>query len=391
MKPQRSRSTQRTGQIRYKMAVLCVLCTLCGLNTLAEEPKDFARAIEPRVFKFPEDFGAHPDYKTEWWYLTGALKTENGEELGYQATWFRAGLLPEKPARESKLAPRDLYLFHGGFSDVAKQSFAHDHLACRGVSTWAGADENRLNVFLLGRTLTREKDGLWRMKFEVKGRAFDLTLAPDREPLLHGESPGLSRKGAEPGQASYYVSVPRLKTTGTVQREPGGPPIKVSGLTWFDQEFGSGQLAKDQVGWDWFCAQLDDGTDLMLYQLRKEDGSIEPQSSGTLRFGDGRRVHLKREAYAIEVLDHWTSPNTKDEKGAPAKYPSKWKLTVPGEKIELEVTPLLPDQELVTPGTSGVNYWEGLCKFEGRVGEKKVSGRGYVELVGYAGRFMKGI
>lgn len=372
------------------VAVLCVLYALRG-EKIRSEDQGFARAIEPRTFTFPADFGAHPAYKTEWWYLTGALKTAGGAEVGFQATWFRTGLLPEAPARASKLAPRDLYLFHGACSDVAKQSFAHDHAACRGVSTWAGAKEGDLNVFLLGRTLAREADGSWRLRFDVKGRVFDLKLTPEREPLLHGEAPGLSRKGPEPGQASYYASVPRLKTTGTYQRETGGEKIEVTGLTWFDQEFGSGQLGKDQIGWDWFCAQLDDGTDLMLYQLRKDDGSVEALSSGTLRSEDGKRAHLKRGEYRIEVLESWTSPHTKDEHGAAAKYPAKWKLTVPSREIELTVTPLLPDQELTTPGTTGVNYWEGLCKFEGSVGGKKASGRGYVELVGYAGRFMKGI
>ncbi|MCW8132200.1 MAG: carotenoid 1,2-hydratase [Planctomycetota bacterium] len=373
-------------------AVLWVLCALRGEKegSASEEPA-FERAIAPREFSYPKDFGAHPAYKTEWWYLTGALKTEQGEEVGFQATWFRSGLTPQAPARVSALAPRDLFLFHGACTDVAKQSFLHDHAACRGASTWAGAETGGLKVFLLGRTLERGADGSWRVRFEVQGRAFDLTMTPEREPLLHGESPGLSLKGPEPGEASYYVSVPRLRTSGTFQREPGGAKIKVEGLAWFDQEFGSGQLGKDQVGWDWFSAQLDDGADLMLYQLRKEDGSVEPKSSGTLRAAGGERTHLKRDDYRIEVLETWTSPRTKDEKGAPAKYPAKWKLTIPSRRVELIVTPLLPGQELTTPGTTGVNYWEGLCRFEGTVGDKKVSGRGYVELVGYAGRFLKGI
>jgi len=373
-------------------ARMCVaLGIVCGLAAFAEEPETFARALAPRELKYPADFGAHPGFKTEWWYLTGALKTGQGEELGFQATWFRAALLPRPPARASKLAPRDLYLFHGGFTDVARKTFVHDHLACRGASTWAGAAVSKLDVFLLGRTLQRQDDGTWKLRFSVKDRALDLTLTPEREPLLHGETPGLSRKGPEPGQASYYVSVPRLKASGTAQREPGGAAEKAEGLVWFDQEFGSGQLAKNQTGWDWFSAHLSDGTDLMLYQLRRDDGSIEPHSSGTLRLPGGRRVHLKQGDYSIEVLTRWTSPTTKDENGAPAQYPAKWKLKIPAHAIELIVVPMVENQELATPGTTGVNYWEGLCKFEGRAGEKKIEGRGYVELVGYAGRFLAGI
>ena len=237
----------------FSLTVLCILSAPC----LSSE--DFERAIAPRVFEFPKDFGSHPSFKTEWWYLTGALATERGEELGFQATWFRSGLARALPVRESKLAARDVFLFHGALSDVAAGRFTHDHAVCRGAANWAGAAEGKLDVFLLGRTLKRQDDGTWRLQFSVKGRELELTLKLENEPLLHGETTGLSLKGPGPGQASYYVSLPRLRTSGTVRREPGGKPERVSGWTWFDQEFGSNQLSDAQTGWDWFSARLDDG------------------------------------------------------------------------------------------------------------------------------------
>ena len=365
--------------------VACLLLAACGLRSFclwAGElaPELFVRAAEPRIFRFPEDHGSHPAFKTEWWYLTGALQTEAGETLGYQATWFRVALASAKPPRTSRLAARQVFLFHGALTDVSAGSHVFDEAACRDASTWAGAAEGTLNVFLLGRTLVQESSGTWRARCSVQGRALDLRMSAEREVLLHGASPGWSRKGAEPGAASYYASITRLRTEGTLERVPGGPSVKVTGQTWFDHEFGSSQLAQDQVGWDWFSVALDDGTDLMLYALRKEDGALDAASSGTLFFADQRRVHLKRDDFKIEVLEHWRSPKTG------AAYPARWILRVPGHGLELEVKPMLHAQELTTPGSTGVTYWEGLCAYAGQAGGRKVKGQGYVELVGYAGR-----
>ncbi|MCZ7648525.1 MAG: carotenoid 1,2-hydratase [Planctomycetota bacterium] len=365
--------------------LLLALGLSCAGSRGREDAAVFPRAVEPRVFEFPRDHGSHPEYRTEWWYLTGALETEGGEVFGFQATWFRRALKPEAPARASTLAARDLILFHGALADVGRQAFAHDHAIARAASTWAGAAEGDLKVWLFENRLERRTDGSWALRFEVQGRRVELTLMPQRAPLLHGAAPGLSLKGPEPGQASYYYSQTRLVCRGALAREPGAEPLAVRGQAWFDQEFGSNQLAADQIGWDWFSAALDDGTDLMLYLLRHKDGTVEPLSGGTLRFNDGRRVHLKRGDVKVEVLARWTSPHTQ------AEYPAKWKLAIPAEKIELEVAPLVPDQELRTPGASGVNYWEGLCRFDGKVGPRPAKGRGYVELVGYAGAFLGGL
>ena len=205
-----------------------------------------------------------------------------------------------------------------------------------------------------------------------------------RPPLLHGRSAGLSEKGPATGQASYYYSQTRLQTEGTIRRADG-TSSKVRGTSWFDHEFGSQQMAADQVGWDWFSVPLDDGTDLMLYVIRKRDGSIEPKSSGTLRLADGRRIHLKKGDFEVDVRRRWKSEKSGGE------YPSEWQIRVPGHGVDLRVRPLLADQELRTRATTGVNYWEGLCEFEGKSGTRSVRGHGYVELVGYAGEFLHGI
>lgn len=348
---------------------------------------EFPQAIAPRVFEFPRDHANHPEYKTEWWYVTGVLETADGELFGYQATWFRSAMTPRKAVRPSNLGTRDLFFFHGALSDVNERKFHFDQAVSRGVSNWAGSRNDALDVFLFRNTLESRDDGSYHLRCRIKGRALDLVLSPERPALLHGKTPGLSQKGPRPGQASYYYSQTRMRTSGTIQLQGDGDGevLEVKGHSWFDHEFGSNQLGEDQVGWDWFSVALDDGSDVMLYLLRKNDGAVEPTSAGTLRRGDGQRVHLDREEFSIEVLDHWTGP----ESGG--RYPSRWRLRVPRFEIDLEARPLIDNQELHTAGTTGVTYWEGLCEFRGKHGSREVSGRGYVELVGYAGAFLRGI
>ncbi len=357
-----------------------------GEGDREDAPTDWARAVEPRGFEFPRDHGSHPDFRTEWWYLTGELEAGEGRErFGFQATWFRSGLAepgvrPDVERRVSGLAAGDLFFFHGAVTDVARGRFLHESIASRGARAWASARSDDLDVWLFDRKLRREGD-VFRVEFPVQGRRVELELRPVRDPLFHGESPGLSQKGPEAGQASYYYSLTRMEARGTLQREPGGPTLPVRGRVWLDREFGSHQLGDDQIGWDWFSVALSDGSDLMLYEIRREDGSVEPTSSGTLRSPQGERLHLGRGDYTVEVLDRWES------RASGGTYPSRWRLRVPSRSLELEVRPVLAEQELRTGGTTGVDYWEGLCDFEGTVEGQPVRGSGYVELVGYVGRF----
>ena len=195
--------------------------------------------------------------------------------------------------------------------------------------------------------------------------------------MLHGTG-GLSRKGPAPGQASWYASVTDLETTGTI-RSGGGAEVAVSGASWFDHEFGSGQLADDLAGWDWFGLRLSDGRALMIYRLRRRDGSVANESSGTLVGADGSARHLARDEVAVEPGATWRSPRSG------GRYPSRWRVIVPAAGIDLELAPLVPDQELQTGRSTGVTYWEGAVAGSGTSGNAPVSIEGYVELTGYAG------
>lgn len=384
----RSRS-ERTGPRPGSWLLLALLLASPSIGQAEEDADGFLRADGPRAFEFPRDDASHPATRTEWWYLTGTLNDEKGDLFGLHATWFRSALAARPPARTSPLATRDLYFFHGAITDVARKDFQYDQRASRGAPGWAAADTDRLDVHVLKDRLEELEfaDGRvkWRLRCRVKEREIDLTLESTRPPLFHGESPGWSRKGPEPHQSSYYYSRTRLEARGEIRDRKTGAVTAVRGSLWFDHEFGSDQLAGDQVGWDWFSVPLDDGSDLMLYLLRKRDGSVEAQSSGTLRTPDGKRFHLALGDFEVEVLDTWTSPETG------GTYPSRWNLRVPSRGIELEVVPLLPGQELQTRRTTGVNYFEGLSRFRGQRDGKPVEGLGYVELVGYAGEFRQGI
>lgn len=374
----------RSDPRRLRSAALAVL-TVLGLGagpSPATEPlsEDFARADRPRAFRFPEDHGAHPDYRTEWWYLTGALRTPDGRIHGLQATWFRNALAAEKPQRESTLAARDLILFHGGWTDVARETFRSSHRVSRAAPGWAGAREGILDVHLFDDRLVRTADGRWILEVGIDGIRVELELRPTREALLHGEIPGWSRKGPDPAESSYYASQTRLAATGRFRVGDEGPWTAVEGSLWFDHEVFSQQLSGDQVGWDWFAVALDDGTDLMAFRLRESDGSNAPTSSGTVRRPDGSRRHLAREEVEIDVTATWSSPAA--DPGDPP-YPSGWRIEVPSEDLELRVEPLVADQEHRSPGAGSPIYWEGLCSFTGTREGRPVHGLGYVELVGY--------
>lgn len=350
-----------------------------GIESAGEPSSGFARVDHPRELVFPSDHGAHPAFRTEWWYLTGALEANGGGTFGIQATWFRNALVPIAPDRPSNLATRDLMLFHGGFTDVAEGRFLSASRASRAASTWAGAREGDLDVWLLDDRLRRLEDGRWSVAFTVEDRRIELLLKPTRPPLLHGETPGWSRKGPDPAESSVYASHTRLEAEGTVRKLPEGEKIPVRGRLWFDHEFFSEQLADDQIGWDWFSVALDDGTDLMAFQLRGADGAPAPTSSGTLRRPDGDRVHLARGDFDLEVTDRWSSPQA--DPGDPP-YPAGWILTVSGEDLRLRVEPLVADQEH-RDTSGGPIYWEGLCRFAGERRGRPVEALGYVELVGY--------
>jgi predicted secreted hydrolase len=338
----------------------------------AANDQGYARALEPRDFRFPADHGPHPEFRTEWWYYTGNLATAEGRRFGFQLTFFRSALAPEMPARESAWATRQAWLAHFTLTDVQSGTFRSFERWSRGALGLAGAQAEPFRVSLKDwkaeaaasqappMHLTASEDNL----------GIDLVLQQGKPPVLQGER-GLSRKSPEPGNASYYYSLTRMPTSGTVR--VGTESFAVTGLAWMDREWSTSSLGKDQVGWDWFSLQLSDGWDVMLYRLRRKDGTADPASSGTLISPSGETRPLSLADFTIEDVGAWRSPRSG------ARYPERWRLRIPSENLDLEVRPLLADQELDV----SFRYWEGAVGLEGTRRGRPVQGRGYVELTGY--------
>jgi predicted secreted hydrolase len=325
-----------------------------------------------RPFRFPDDHGPHPDFRSEWWYFTGNVVSPGGRRFGFQLTFFRFALTPEAPARDSAWASNQVYMAHFAVSDVtagrfhAAESFSREALDLAGAraapfAVWLGSWRARAEGHFFPLTLHAE-DG---------GYAIDLRLDAGKPVVLNGEQ-GLSRKSAEPGNASYYYSIPRIPVNGRISTPAGD--WQVSGSAWFDREWSSSALGADQVGWDWFALQLSDGRDLMVYRLRTRDGGTDPASGGTLVEADGRARGLDADAFALEVLEHWSSPRDG------ARYPARWRLRVPSAAIDVQVTPEFPDQELDLT----FRYFEGASRVSGTSDSVRVTGHGHVELTGYA-------
>ncbi len=337
----------------------------------------FARALAVKPFVFPRDYGAHPEFQTEWWYYTGNLATAEGRRFGFQFTIFRRALAPTLPARASDWATNQIYFAHFAVSDIAAGRFYHLEKFSRGAAGLAGAIvDPRVKIWIEGWTMTAQIDDATTMRLQAAEGpiAIDFTLREGKPPVLQGDR-GLSAKSAEPGNASYYYSLTRLFTEGTLY--VNGTPYQVTGTAWKDQEYSTSVLSADATGWDWFSLQLDGGREIMLYQIRLKGGRIEPMSHGTLVNADGSKVSLQLKDFQIEALGQWTSPHTG------TTYPAGWRLVIqtPDGPLKLEVTPLMSDQEINTPTAA---YWEGASRIVGTEATgKPVAGYGYVELTGY--------
>jgi predicted secreted hydrolase len=334
-------------------------------------------ALPGRKLTFPADHYSHPDFKIEWWYYTGHLESESGKRYGYQVTFFRFGLRDRQGEIKDKQPYfTDLYMAHFAVSDIDRKKFLFRERMNRGYQGKAGAATDRYLVW--------NED--WKVEGDLKthliqvndrGTKLSLRLSSLKAPVLHGQN-GLSQKGEGEGRASYYYSLTRMETEGEITID--GKKEKVRGLTWMDHEFGSNQLREDQVGWDWFSLQLDDQTEIMLYLIRRKDGSPDPYSSGTLVKADGTTKHLRLEDFKIGVLERWKSAKSG------GNYPMKWKVFIPAEGVELEIVPEFTDQELITNRSTRVTYWEGAVRMNGMMRKKPIAGSGYVEMTGYVGK-----
>jgi predicted secreted hydrolase len=333
----------------------------------------YRAAVPGYPYKFPRDHFNHPDFQTEWWYYTGNVKSSDGHRFGFELTFFRQGVdrVSEK-ARPWDV--HDLYVAHLALSDLDGQKFFHAERTSRAGPGIAGANVED------GRIWNGNWQIVWRgdqQTLQAIDEAFSvhLTLQSDKPPAIHGES-GVSQKAEGAGRASHYISLTRLNTRGQIQTAAG--TFQVSGTAWMDHEFFTHQLDADQVGWDWMSIQLDDNTELMLFHIRRKDGSIDPYSAGTFVNTDGNVTHLRRNEFTLEPLGStWTSPNTH------AVYPVRWKISIPKLGIELESSTVLPEQELSSPGNFVPAYWEGAVIFSGRKGDAPIGGAGYLEMTGY--------
>ncbi len=344
-----------------------------GLAELLRSDRDlpYARAYEPRRFVFPADHGPHPDYRNEWWYVTGNLDSDDGRRFGFELTIFRFALDPVAPGSGSSWATNQVYIAHFAVTDADGRRFYAAERYSRGAAGLAGAEADPFRVWIDDwQIASADTDGRWRLAARDAEFAVDLELEPLKAPVLNGDD-GLSQKSVEAGNASYYYSMTRLATRGSLR--VADTTFDVTGLSWLDREWSSSALGRDQQGWDWFALQLDDGSELMFYQLRRDDGSRDVHSGGTWTAADGQARKLAADDVDIEVLGSWQSPDG----GA---YPSGWRLGVTELGLTLEVEPVLADQELLTL----VRYWEGAVDVRGTRDDRTLAGRGYVELTGYA-------
>ncbi len=333
---------------------------------------EWTKAINPREFNFPEDHGSHDDFRIEWWYYTGNLTSEDNRSFGYQLTFFRTGAQRETD-NPSRWTVRNLYTVHFALSDIDKEThYSMQNVRRAGIQA-AGATTDKLEVWN-GKCRLEEQDGKHRLQAIDDDFEIDLTLEAGKGVALQGDQ-GLSQKGAAEGNASYYYSMPRMPTSGTVS--VGNKSYEVIGESWMDHEFSTSFLERGQRGWDWLSLQLDDGSELMLYQMRRSDGSADPYSSGMHLGQDGTKTELSSEDFLLTPSKTWRSAETG------AKYPLHWEVEVQPLGLKLNVTPAFQSQEMTTEATTGIAYWEGSISVDGAINNQPVEGKGYLELTGY--------
>jgi predicted secreted hydrolase len=345
-------------------------------------PEPWQRAVGPWDWSFPRDHGAHPSFKSEWWYFTGNVQDAQQHRFGYQLTLFREGVQFKPAQLKSQWGVRDFYFGHFTISDLAANRFHVEERVSRGALGEAGAATDHMDVKLGSWTIQQQGA---QEDYKLSAHSADLDLNLDEQPakplVLEGVR-GLSQKDHGPGEASYYYSYPRLATSG--QLRIGETTYNVTGQSWFDHEFSTGSLGQDQVGWDWFCIQLDNHEEFMLYVMRDKSGAMDPVSEGTWVRADGTSERLPPGSFTVTKTATWTSP------GSGATYPAGWHIVIPAQHADLKIIPAMADQELRLSKMGALDYWEGACTTTGLIGNVQVTGVGYTELTGYAGSLRSG-
>ena len=327
-----------------------------------------AWALPPKTWQFPRDFGSHPDLRTEWWYVTGQAQTATQRSFGFQLTFFRSRVAATQGMR-SHFAAKQLLLAHAALTDLQGRRLLHDQRMARAAAGMAWAGEADTALQLHNWSLVRQ-DGRYHAQIPADGFTLALQFTPTQPVLLQGQQ-GLSRKGPQPTQASYYYSVPQLAAHGRITLQ--GRSLDVRGTAWLDHEASDALLHPQAVGWDWIGMNLEDGSALTAFHLRRADGSAL-WAGGSLRTGAGVLRVFAADEVRFEPEAFWTSPRTQ------ARYPTRWRVHTPAGLFS--VLALLDDQELDSRSTTGAVYWEGLSALRNAQGQPV--GRGYLEMTGYA-------
>ena len=361
--------------MKRAIVVLLILCTLCPVAA-----NDWKQAQPDYAWSFPRDHWSHEGYKTEWWYFTGHLRAGDGRRFGYQFTFFRVGVLPTAPDAESGWSARDLIMGHAAISDLDRNEHRFSEVIYRAVPLLGGFGAWPEPLIAWSRA-PAGTSGKWRLLWngsgfdfdardDAQGMSFSLSTRPGKPLIFQGPN-GYSRKTQSGSGASQYYSFTRLRTSGELSLD--GQTWQVSGESWMDKEFFTSVLAPQQIGWDWFSLQLDDQREVMLFLLRHEDGSSD-FASGTVVYPDGSTAYLDGNAFSIAGEARWQSPHTD------GVYPSRWRLSIPREKLELEVMVEMADQENRSRLIDTLYYWEGAVRL---LQNGTQMGKGYVELTGY--------
>ena len=341
-----------------RLAALCLLagCLVAG----------YRQAVPGSRFHFPRDHFDHPEFQTEWWYYTGNVEAANGHRFGFELVFFRQAKHRGPSDNPSVWRLDDLYLAHLALTDIDGRRFVYRKRLNRAGPGLAGARLEEGRIWNGNWTVNWDRGSdVQTLSAVAEGIRFQLRLTPRTPVVIHGAG-GVSQTGESPGHAAYYTSFPRMEVDGTLNG------AAVHGTAWMDHEWFSTLLDPSQRGWDWFSIQLANQTELMLFQIRRTDGSIDPHSSGTYIAADGRATPLEHSEFQLQPLEYWTSPRTG------ARYPVKWRIAVPQWKIALECAAAIPEQELAADNAGGITYWEGAARYSG-----PVEGVGYPEMTGY--------
>lgn len=350
------------------------------------DEEGYQRATGPREFLFPDDHGPHPGFKTEWWYYTGNVFTENGRQFGYQFTIFRSLMSPQDSDALDHAFSEDwntnqLYLGHFAVSDIEAEDHVFEERYSRGAVGLAGSQADPHRIWLEDWEIRRNDTGSndnKRFSVNIQAKMEDdtsinFTMIASKPLVLQGEE-GYDPKGSEIGNASYYLAFTRMKTEGTITKD--GEQYRVSGDSWMDHEWSTSALGEDQEGWDWFSIQLSNNYEIMYYQLRNSDGSVSEFTNGSIIDPGGNKENLGPGEVTLEVVDSWRSPHSK------AEYPSGWILRIPGRNIDLRLETAFPDQEM----NISVRYFEGVIKLSGEMNGEDITGNGFIEMTGYGER-----